>query len=125
MLKKLNKHILLILAIGAIILPFFLPQKLLHSKHNLCFFYLIFHKPCPLCGITRSFISITHLKIKNAFNFNPTGILWFCFLIGYIIVKLCEIFKIIKSNKISNKVLYYIVISLTNITILYWIITII
>ena len=36
-----------------------------------CFFLMLFHIPCPGCGITRAFISLLKLNIKDAVFYNP------------------------------------------------------
>ena len=39
---------------------------------------------CPGCGLTRSFISMSHLQFGNAFSFNPAGPLVYLFVLWQI-----------------------------------------
>jgi hypothetical protein len=42
-----------------------------------CTFLRVTGVPCPGCGLTRSFISIAHGRLRDAWRFNPAGILFF------------------------------------------------
>ena len=42
-----------------------------------CYFKLLTGFGCPGCGLTRSFISLAHGDFRNAWRFNPGGILCF------------------------------------------------
>jgi hypothetical protein len=42
-----------------------------------CTFLRVTGVPCPGCGLTRSFISIAHGHPRDAWRFNPAGILFF------------------------------------------------
>ena len=42
-----------------------------------CTFLRVTGMPCPGCGLTRSFISIAHGRPRDAWHFNPAGILFF------------------------------------------------
>lgn len=41
---------------------------------TLCSFRMVTGLPCPLCGVTTSFIYTVHGKIKKAFNKQPFGL---------------------------------------------------
>jgi len=43
-----------------------------------CGFYLMFHKPCPSCGMTTSFALLMHGKIIQAIKAQPAGVFSFC-----------------------------------------------
>lgn len=47
-----------------------------HTELHLppCGFYLVFHKPCPSCGMTTSFALIMHGKPLQAFHTQPAGV---------------------------------------------------
>ncbi len=52
------------------------------STYNLidCYFHNITGLPCPSCGLTRSFHSMSHLRIAEAFQLNWMGPLLFALL---------------------------------------------
>jgi hypothetical protein len=47
----------------------FKPESL--PKIPLCTFKQITGRPCPGCGMTRAFCSISHARFSEAFHFNP------------------------------------------------------
>ncbi len=48
-----------------------------------CAFYVVFHHPCPSCGLTRAMIAALHLDIVQSLRFNWAGI-WV--IIGWIVL---------------------------------------
>lgn len=52
-----------------------------HDVHGFCFFEQVLGIPCPSCGLTRAFISISHLQFKEALHYNAA-----CVLIYLIVV---------------------------------------
>jgi hypothetical protein len=46
-----------------------------------CAFYVVFHHPCPSCGLTRAMVAALHLDIYQSLRFNWAGI-WV--IIGWI-----------------------------------------
>ena len=57
---------------------FFLGAK--QAMPELCASKRIFDLPCPGCGLTRSFISISHGQFARAWNFNPVSFLLYPFI---------------------------------------------
>jgi hypothetical protein len=47
-----------------------------HTELHLppCGFYLVFHKPCPSCGMTTAFALVMHGKPLQAFHTQPAGV---------------------------------------------------
>lgn len=47
-----------------------------HTELHLppCGFYLVFHKPCPSCGMTTSFALIMHGRFLEALHSQPAGV---------------------------------------------------
>jgi hypothetical protein len=45
-----------------------------------CFFRIVVGINCPFCGMTRSFISMSHLNFKEAWDFNSVGIFIYAFI---------------------------------------------
>ena len=48
-----------------------------------CAFYLVFHHPCPSCGLTRAMVAALHLDVTQSLRFNWAGI-WV--IIGWIVL---------------------------------------
>jgi hypothetical protein len=55
-------------------------------KVPLCQFYKWFQKPCPGCGLTRAFLSISHGEFARAHALNPFG--W-----GFYAITLATVFS--------------------------------
>jgi hypothetical protein len=47
------------------------------SLPGTCTFRRLTNLPCPGCGMTRSFISMGHGRVVDAWKFNPAGIVFF------------------------------------------------
>jgi hypothetical protein len=52
----------------------------------LCYFRALFHRPCPGCGLTRSFASLMHLRPGDAVSYHPFGPIAFALLCGVLLV---------------------------------------
>jgi hypothetical protein len=50
------------------------------SLPELCSSKRMFGLPCPGCGLTRSFISISHGQLGRAWNFNPASFFLYAFV---------------------------------------------
>lgn len=68
----------------------------------------IFGIPCPMCGITRAFVSLVHGDIREAFYYHP---LWPVALIT-VIFYLLHFFEIIKINRRTMDIICFILCSL-------------
>lgn len=55
-----------------------------YSLPELCAAKRLFNLPCPGCGLTRSFISISHGQLQRAWSFNPAGFLLYPFVFAQI-----------------------------------------
>jgi len=51
-----------------------------HALPELCMAKRVFGVPCPGCGLTRSFVSISHGQFSRAWAFNPTSFLLYPFV---------------------------------------------
>lgn len=93
--NKKNKLLILVLMI-VLILIFLIAFKL-----NLpCLFKMVFHIPCPSCGMTRALRLIFNLKIIESFKYN---ILTFPIIIIVIICMILAIFDMLnKKNTLSK-----------------------
>ena len=58
-----------------------------------CFFYVITHKFCPGCGITRMVVALTKFDFKAAFSHNALVLLLLPFLCGIFIYKTVKYIK--------------------------------
>ena len=65
----------------------------------------IFGIPCPMCGITRAFIALTHGDIREAFYYHP---LWPVAVIAGIFY-LLHFFEIIKINRRTTDILCFMI----------------
>lgn len=54
------------------LLPFVLGFALYYTKErfSICLLINLFHLPCPLCGMSRAFIQLSHLKVAEAISYN-------------------------------------------------------
>ena len=60
-----------------------------HTQLHLppCGFYVVFHKPCPSCGMTTAFALMMHGRVIQALKAQPAGVAVFLaavFLLGYL-----------------------------------------
>jgi hypothetical protein len=66
--KRSSNKILLILLL---VILFFIPSDGLGFLT--CPLHYFFCIPCPLCGMTRSIVSLLHLELSNCFMYHPLG----------------------------------------------------
>ena len=67
---------------ASLLLP--LPVRgLICGVPNICPFHLLTGYPCPVCGITRSFVYFAHGKFSDSFAYHPLGPLLFVALLIY------------------------------------------
>ncbi len=95
------------------------------SQKITCPFKKIFHIPCPFCGLTRSVHSLINLKIKESISYNILTIPLILFIAIINIIFIIEIIsnkRIIKKEKLNNKVIIKIMIISLAISMLYGII---
>ena len=50
-----------------------LPPRLVSEGPVLCPFRRATGLPCPTCGLTRSWTSLAHLRVRDAFAYHPLG----------------------------------------------------
>ena len=86
---RIQKITLIAFLAGPIAVSFFLPLPAAtgNASHPYsipcCLFRETTGIPCPLCGLTRSFVSLSHGKPGRAFLYHPFGpVLYLAFLAG-------------------------------------------
>ncbi len=57
--------------LGSFLIAWLLPPKAVHTEFTVCFFRSIVGKPCPLCGLTRSFVHAAHGQFEQAWYDHP------------------------------------------------------
>lgn len=67
-----------------------------------CFFKRVLGIDCPFCGMTRSFISMSHLKFNQAWEFNKIGI----FIYAIVILQIPYRSVIILRRKLRSGAIY-------------------
>jgi len=67
-----------------------------------CFFKVVIGVKCPFCGMTRSFISMSHLDFKKAWEFNKLGI----FIYALVILQIPYRSMIILKRRLNAEVVY-------------------
>lgn len=124
-LRIINKEILKKIIFNQILLifylfPFFAGFILYYFNNNFSFCLLInlVHLPCPLCGLSRSFINLTHLKFIEAMQYNFMIVIIAPLLIFLIMIRLFNkkikvkiyLFMLDKLNFLNNILILYILI---------------
>ncbi|MFQ5788291.1 MAG: DUF2752 domain-containing protein, partial [Thermodesulfobacteriota bacterium] len=61
---------------------------------GICPFKEITGLDCPTCGLTRSFIAISHMQFERAWHFNRMGIFLYIYLLIHISYRLALIWKL-------------------------------
>lgn len=74
--KKLLETPIWAMCAVVLLISFVLPLSSL-PDWPLCWFYHATHIPCPGCGLTRAFLSISHGQWTEAWNFNPFSFVWY------------------------------------------------
>lgn len=95
-----NRRIRIFLAIvflGVILFPVFITPPPIGIIA--CKFHQITGHSCPTCGMTRSFIALTHLSPKPAFQYHPFGPpVYLIFLVSFFVI----LTEIITGRKIRS-----------------------
>ncbi len=74
---------LAIVFLGLILFPFFISPAA--AGIITCKFHQITGHSCPTCGMTRSLVALTHLNLKEAFQYHLFGpLVYVSFLISFI-----------------------------------------
>jgi hypothetical protein len=60
-------------AVGLLVLARLLPGGLLHRAPAICPVRLATGRPCPACGLTRSWQATTHGRLREALRWHPMG----------------------------------------------------
>lgn len=124
-MKIINKKILKALLFNKIFLFLYLTPFVLgfflyyfNNRFSTCLLINLTHIPCPLCGLGRSFINITHLKFIEAVKYNLmiiiiAPILFFLISVQLIRERIKERIYIFLLNKIKllNYIILFIILS--------------
>jgi Protein of unknown function (DUF2752) len=62
------------LAAAALVAARLLPRSLVHAGPTTCPFRLVTGRPCPTCGMTRSWSAAAHLDVRESLAWHPLGI---------------------------------------------------
>jgi hypothetical protein len=62
------------LALAAVLAARLVPRRLVHAGPTACPFRLVTGRPCPACGITRSWSAATRLDVRDSLAWHPLGI---------------------------------------------------
>jgi hypothetical protein len=60
-------------AVGLLVIARLLPRGPLHQVPTLCPVRLVSGRPCPACGLTRSWQATTHGRLREALRWHPMG----------------------------------------------------
>ena len=103
--------------IATILLIVFILSFILTINDNgwtLCIFRASSGFPCPGCGMTRSFISISGGNLALAYRYHPLGIVIYVLFLYLFVVKIVEIIRgrtgLIKYNKHFVTIFFYVLI---------------
>jgi hypothetical protein len=113
-IHQINWNILISTCLILLLIPF-INISTLNSIPHFCLFEKIVGIPCPVCGVTRSIVSLSEFNIVESFNYNPAGILIVFSLVLQIPLRIIALinenyFKIIQ--KISEIMLFIVIFSL-------------
>ncbi len=67
--------------LGGFLLRFF------ENKYSICLFMNITGLPCPFCGLSRAFASLTSFDLKNALKLNPFSFVFAAIFIFLIFIR--------------------------------------
>ncbi|UCH95800.1 MAG: DUF2752 domain-containing protein [Candidatus Aminicenantes bacterium] len=68
-----------------------------------CLFKEVSGWDCPFCGLTRSFVSTSHLRFKDAWNFNRAGLLIYIMVLFQVPFRLYLIWRAQKQDLVKMK----------------------
>ena len=63
---------------------------------------------CPGCGLTRSFISMSHAQFSRAFSFNPAGPIVYLFVLAQIPWHAFQMFRLWKGKRPFESIWLYV-----------------
>jgi hypothetical protein len=63
-----------VLALLAVLAARLVPDRLVHAGPTVCPFRLVTGRPCPTCGMTRSWSAATRLDVRESLAWHPLGI---------------------------------------------------
>ncbi|MFZ5642058.1 MAG: DUF2752 domain-containing protein [Bacillota bacterium] len=69
-----------IIFLGVLSLPFVLPNNVILDLAPRCEWIAKYNEPCPLCGMTKAFLEISRLNLKEALLYNRFSIYLYLFL---------------------------------------------
>ncbi len=75
-----------------------------------CFFKLMFHLPCPGCGMTRSWIALWHGNLPLSFRYHPLGLPLFLCAFGVCLLALFRLTGLVRKSDgkpVSPVVIWY------------------
>jgi hypothetical protein len=61
------------LALAGAIAAALVPQRVLRATPTVCLFRRLTGRPCPSCGLTRSWNAATRLQVRESFELHPFG----------------------------------------------------
>ena len=91
-IQQINWNILMS-TILILILLIFIKISLINSIPHFCLFNKLTGFPCPVCGITRSFLSLYDFKIMESLKYNPNGLIISSFFILQIPMRIIVLFN--------------------------------
>ncbi|MFC1574699.1 DUF2752 domain-containing protein [Gemmatimonadota bacterium] len=82
-----------------------------------CFFFEVVGIPCPLCGMTRSFLSLLAMDLGGAFAYHPAGPILF-FLVAYTMAAL------VMRPKLYARIIHHTRNNIIHLTLLLWLVNV-
>jgi hypothetical protein len=61
------------LASAALVAAVVLPDRAVHGGPMMCLFRKVTGRPCPSCGLTRSWQALGHGRFRDSIRFHPFG----------------------------------------------------
>lgn len=83
-----------------------------------CTFRELTGVPCPGCGLTRSFISMGHGRLREAWSYNPAGYVFFALVLFQIPYRIFQIVRVTRGSasyrfeRVDNWALVVLVVAL-------------
>ena len=94
-----------------------------YSLPELCTAKRMFGVPCPGCGLTRSFVSLSHGQFSRAWGFNPASFLLYPFVFAQIPWNAMQIWMIRKRGYgVQVPYIYFLPIAIAIVLLLQWLI---